>query len=310
MIAICPKCNRRWKQAFDKCIFCNVQLEKGEMQANEKFKVGIVGAGFMGKQVAALLLSKQNSVVLVGRSAEKLESAKKEIHDKLLKTLSDEEVNRAIERLDTTTEYEKLSTVNLVIELVSENLDIKQTVLEDIENFCSMDCTIATGTSSLTVEALTERMHSTWRVVGMHFFSPVESTQLIEIVKTGKSSEDSVDKVKKLAVNLGKETIIVKDSPCFVVNRALIAFLNEVCYEVEEGIASAKEIDESIKMALNHPMGPLRLIDYVGLDVFADTARNAYMQTDNPRFKLCPLVDNMIEKGKLGKKSGEGFFKY
>ena len=169
---------------------------------------------------------------------------------------------------------------------------------------------IATNTSSLSIDELASVTSRPDRFIGMHFFNPVPKMYLVEIVRGEKTSDTTIDKITKLAKQINKTPIITKNSPCFIVNRILAAYLNEAMWELYEGVASAEDIDTASKLGLNHPMGPLAVADLIGLDVVLAIMKSLYQRTSNERYVPCPLIEKMVKKGKLGKKTKEGFYNY
>jgi len=191
-----------------------------------------------------------------------------------------------------------------------EDLKVKKEAFHKLDRICGPKTVFASNTSSLSITELASGISHPERFIGIHFFNPATRMQLVEIVKGEKSSGDTVKSAEEFVKNLGKSAVIVKDSPCFIANRILMPYLNEALYAYSEGVAGKEEIDTTAKLALNHPLGPLQLLDLIGLDVFVEIMKNLYKATKDPKYKPCPLAVKMVGEGRLGRKSAEGFYKY
>jgi 3-hydroxybutyryl-CoA dehydrogenase len=285
-------------------------IETGPKEEVSKTKlVGVVGAGALGKDIVKVLLASGYHVVLRGKTEEQISKAAAEIKKYLVKTLGDEGADQ-MKNLRATVDLSEFKDAEYVIECVTENLQKKHEVYRDLEKVCSSKAVFASNTSSLSVDELSTVLADPARLVGMHFFNPATKMQLVEVVRGQKTSDAAVTAVVCLSKGINKIPVVVKDSPGFVVNRVLMPFLNEAVYVLMEQVASKEDIDMSAKLALNHPMGPLQLLDLIGLDVFIEIMNNLYRYTGNPKYKPCPLAEEMVREGKLGKKIGEGFYKY
>jgi 3-hydroxybutyryl-CoA dehydrogenase len=242
-------------------------------------KVGVVGTGIMGKGISQLLLSRGFEVISKSRNEKMLDGVK------------------------TTTNFGDLASADFVIEAVSEDFEVKKEVFRELSRVCRKDAVIVSNTSSISIDELAKEVDNPGRFGGMHFFNPVSRMELVEVVRGKKTSGDTVKQICELAHALGKTPIVVMDSPGFIVNRLLMPFMNDAALLVERGVASPEDIDNAVKLGLNHPMGPLRLLDLIGLDVFLNSMKNMGKTPTQ-------LVKKMVSEGKLGRKSGEGFYKY
>jgi len=242
-------------------------------------KLGVVGTGIMGKGISQLLLSKGFEVISKSRKEKTLDGVK------------------------TTTNFGDLTSADFVIEAVSEDFEVKKEVFRELSRVCKKNAIIVSNTSSISINELAKAVENPGRFGGMHFFNPVSKMGLVEVVRGKETSEDTVKQICELASALGKTPIIVKDSRGFIVNRLLMPFMNDAALLAEMGIASPEDIDNAVKLGLNHPMGPLRLLDLIGLDVFVNAMENMGKTPST-------LVKKMVSEGRLGRKSGEGFYKY
>jgi 3-hydroxybutyryl-CoA dehydrogenase len=183
-------------------------------------------------------------------------------------------------------------------------------VLARLDAICRPETILASNTSSISITKLAAATSRPNKIIGMHFFNPVPIMHLIEIIRALQTSQETFDTIRALSVKLGKTPVEVQDSPGFVTNRVLMPMLNEAMYALMEGVATAEAIDTAVKLGLNHPMGPLTLADYVGLDVCLDVMEVLHRELGDPKFRPCPLLRKMVDAGYLGRKSGQGFYKY
>jgi 3-hydroxybutyryl-CoA dehydrogenase len=278
-------------------------------------KVGVVGAGTMGRGIAQTLLRNGYSVLLADAVPELLGQAMKGISAGLARDvekgrLTEEARQQAQSRIKSSVELEAMASADFVIEAVTERFDVKADVLRKLDTFCPPDIIFATNTSSISVTRLSAITRRPGLFVGLHFFNPVPVMKLVEVVVGTETLPDTVEKAFQLANSLGKTPIRVNDYPGFVSNRLLIPMINEAVYAVMEGVAEPQAVDAVMKLGMNHPMGPLELADLIGLDVCLDIMKVLYEGFHDSKYRPCPLLEKMVFSGRLGRKSGRGFYDY
>jgi len=284
-------------------------IEAGVHQVQKQKKIGIIGTGLMGKQLAQFFSQNGYSVILYSRTEEGSVKAIKKIEKGLSKTKDPQEIKIITNRIDPTDELSRLKDAQLIIESVIEDMEIKEQLFSDLSSLCQKNAIIATNTSSLSITELASFVSNPERFIGMHFFNPVSKMQLVEIVYGQDTSKDTIEYVINLSNELGKTPILVKDSPGFIVNRSLMPFINETASLLQEGV-SPDDIDNAIKLGLNHPMGPLALADLIGLDICVSIMKTLYKGFNDARYIPSPMFYELISKGHLGKKTGKGFYDY
>lgn len=279
-------------------------------------RIGVVGAGVMGSGIAYLAAQQGFEVIqydsLEGAVARSHETAEKRL-DKHVESgkMTFEERNRVRERLTVANDLTAFRTVDAVIEAVVEILDVKVSLFQELDRIVPEGGLLATNTSSLSITAIAQGTKRPEAVVGLHFFNPAPVMKLIEIVRGEETSEATVVKAQELARELGKETIVVqKDTPGFVVNRALMPLFIEAMRMLEEGVATAEDIDKGVRLGLNHPMGPLTLADFTGLDVDLHVMDYMFNEFHDDRFAAPLVLRRLVRAGHTGKKSGRGFYRY
>jgi 3-hydroxybutyryl-CoA dehydrogenase len=277
--------------------------------------IGVVGAGTMGNGIAQVCAQAGYNVIMNDREDAFVQRGLGSISKSLGKLaekgkFSAEERDTIYGRITPSTALEDLSRADLVIEAVFEKLEVKRDVLARLDAICRPETILASNTSSISITKLAAATKRPDKVIGMHFFNPVPIMQLIEIIRALQTSQETFDTIRELSVKLGKTPVAVQDSPGFVTNRVLMPLLNEAMFALMEGVASAEDIDTAVKLGLNHPMGPLTLADYVGLDVCLDVMEVLHCELGDPKFRPCPLLRKMVDAGYLGRKSGQGFYKY
>jgi len=278
-------------------------------------KVGVIGAGTMGSGIAQVISSSNKNVVLVDISDSFLErginSIEKSLGRLVKKGALDEENSKSIlSRIQATTEYESLREVDLVIEAIVENMDIKKETFQKLDDFTRPEVVLATNTSSLPIVEIAVNTNKPEKVVGMHYFNPAPIMKLVEIIKALTTSDETVDLVYEFSKAIGKEPVKTKDIPGFIVNRILVPMLNEAVFALEDGVGSAEDIDKAMKLGTNHPLGPLALIDLIGLDVTLDVMDVFYREFQDSKYRAAPLLRQMVRAGWVGRKSGKGFYDY
>jgi len=278
-------------------------------------RVGVVGAGTMGNGIAHVFAKSGYEVILC--------DVEQKILDRALATISanlDREVAKnkitaedktaATARIETTVEHTELAQCDFVVEAASEKFEIKAQLFRELDKICRPDIILSSNTSSISITKLGAVTNRPENLIGMHFFNPVPMMKLVEVVRGLATSDATFETVRELAVKLGKTPVEVNDAPGFVSNRVLMPLLNEAMFAVMEGVATPEAIDEVFKLGMAHPMGPLALADFIGLDVCLDIMRVLHNGLGDPKYRPCPLLIKMVDAGRLGKKSKQGFYKY
>ncbi len=278
-------------------------------------KVGVVGAGTMGAGIAQVVAHSGLSVVLIDQADEWVERGMRAIAaglDRLVAktTLSVEERNAALARIEAGAGYDRLAGCGLVVEAVNERFDLKTEVFQRIAAVVGGEAIIASNTSSISITALAANVPRPERVAGMHFFNPVPVLPLVEVVRGVQTSEETLARVRELAERIGKTPVDVADAPGFVANRVLMPMINEAIFCLGEGVAAAEAIDQVMKLGMAHPMGPLALADLIGLDVCLDIMQTLHRDLGEDKYRPAPLLCRMVAAGRLGRKSGQGFYGY
>ena len=277
--------------------------------------IGVVGAGAMGNGIAQVCAQAGFRVLMNDRETAFVQRGLGTIQKSLAKLAekgksSADERDAIYGRITPSTDLADLAAADLVIEAVFEKFEVKRELLGRLDTICRPATILASNTSSISITKLAATTQRPTQVIGMHFFNPVPIMQLIEIIRALQTDQATYDTIRDLSVKLGKTPVQVNDSPGFVSNRVLMPMLNEAMYTLMEGVASAADIDTAVKLGLNHPMGPLTLADYVGLDVCLDVMEVLHRELGDPKFRPCPLLRKMVDAGYLGRKSGRGFYSY
>lgn len=278
-------------------------------------KVGVVGAGTMGSGIAQVVSSNGRDVILLDVSDSALDRGMKAIGNSLGRLvkkgdIKEDDSKSILSRVKTSTKFEDLADTDLVIEAVFEDLNVKKETFKKLDATTRPDIMLATNTSSLPIIEIAVITKRPDKVIGMHFFNPVPLMKLVEIIKSLATSEETVQFAYDFAMALGKEPVIAKDVPGFIVNRVLMPMLNEAVFALEEGVGTPEDIDKAMKLGTNQPIGPLALIDLIGLDVTLDVIDVLYREFKDPKFRAAPLLRQMVRAGWLGRKTGRGFYKY
>jgi len=277
--------------------------------------VGVVGAGTMGSGIAHVFARSGFKVLLCDVEQRVLDRALGQIRTNLGREaakgrLAEAEVGPSLARITTTTDREALAAAEFAIEAAPERFDLKAEIFCALDDILPASAILATNTSSISITRLAALTRRPTQVIGMHFFNPVPVMALVEVVRGLATSDESVAVVHELAVRLGKTAVAVNDAPGFVSNRVLMPLINEAAFAVMEGVASAEDVDQVFKLGMAHPMGPLTLADFIGLDVCVDILRVLQEGFGDPKYRPCPLLVRMVDAGWLGRKTGRGFYTY
>ncbi len=278
-------------------------------------KVAVIGAGAMGSGIAQTCALAGHEVVLVDVSDAALERGLANVRTSLERmirkeTITREDAETATANLHTTTALTGLSDAGVVIEAVFESIEVKRDIWHKLADATSEGALLATNTSSLSVTEIASFSGRPERFCGMHFFNPVPMMALVEVVRGLRSSEETVEQARAFAEGIGKTPIVCEDKPGFIVNRLLVPYINDAAHALSEGVASAEDIDKAMRLGANMPIGPLALADLVGLDVCLAAAESLHAEFGDPKFRISPLVRQLVRAGKLGRKTGEGFYRY
>jgi len=276
----------------------------------------VVGAGIMGAGVGQLCAQKDYEVTVVDISDEIVEKARAKVSAGLSRRvekekITQEDMDSVLSRMNWATDLELARDSDFVVEAASENIDIKKEVFKTLDSVCPPETILATNTTALSVSEIASATSRPDKVIGMHFFNPAVIMKLVEIIRGDNTSNETIETAKKFAESLGKVPITTsKEAPAGIVSRVLAGLLNEAAVVYSDGIASAEDIDEAMKLGAGLPMGPLALIDMIGLDIHLAKMETLYGKLKDERYKPPEIIKKMIAEGKLGKKSGEGFYKY
>ena len=277
--------------------------------------ITVIGAGTMGNGIAHVFAMKGFKVNLVDVSEPALQKAIATITGNLDRMVAKEKITAAdkentLANLSTYSSFEYSANADLVIEAATENISLKLKIFTELDQICNADTILATNTSSISITKIAAATKRPDKVIGMHFMNPVPVMKLIEVIRGYATSDTTTKTIMALAAQLDKSPVEVNDYPGFVANRILMPMINEAIYTLFEGVAGVNEIDTVMKLGMAHPMGPLQLADFIGLDVCLSILNVLYDGFGNPKYAPCPLLANMVTAGYLGIKSGEGFYKY
>jgi 3-hydroxybutyryl-CoA dehydrogenase len=277
--------------------------------------IAILGSGTMGNGIAHVCARSGFNVLLYDIDQSALYRALDTIRTNFAREvakekLTQEQADAARSRITLTTRLDDLAPVSLAIEAATERFEIKSAIFRDLDRILQADAILATNTSSISITKIAAATKRPDKVIGMHFFNPVPVMKLVEVIRGLQTSQATFDAVSALAVQLGKTPVEVNDAAGFISNRVLMPLINEAIYSVMEGVATAEAVDQVFVLGMAHPMGPLTLADFIGLDVCADIMRVLADGLGNPKYNPCPLLVRMVDAGWLGRKSGRGFYTY
>jgi len=279
-------------------------------------KIGVIGSGTMGNGIAHSFASSGYKVLLHDIKEEFLEKGISTINKNLNRFLdkgkiTKEDINSTIANIETTTLLDDMKDIDLVVEAATEKFDIKASIFQQLDNITADKCILASNTSSISINKIADVTERASKVIGMHFMNPVPIMKLVEIIKTDRTSEETINTILNLSISLGKQPVECLDSPGFISNRILMPMINEAIYALMEGVATEEAIDKIMKLGMSHPMGPLQLADLIGLDVCLSIMNVLKEGFDGDlKYEPCPLLIKLCNENKLGRKTGEGFYKY
>ena len=278
-------------------------------------KIAVIGAGQMGNGIAQVAASAGYEVLMIDIKEEYVDRGMATIQKSLSKLVSKERISQSdaddtIARISTTTDRGECADVDLVVEAVPEILDLKTSIFSELDKICKPECILASNTSSISISTIANATNRPEKVIGMHFMNPVPIMKLVEIINGDQTSEATNSAVVEAAEKMGKIALSCNDSPGFVSNRILCPMLNEAILTLEEGVAEPEAIDGIMKLGMNHPIGPLALSDLIGLDTVLHIMNVLHEGLNDDKYAPAKLLQKMVDEGKLGRKSGEGFYKY
>lgn len=278
-------------------------------------KVGVIGAGVMGSGIVQVFAQAGYQVIMVDIKQEFIDKGMKNIKgslERLLKkgAITQPDIDAIIKRIEPTTDLKALKTAQFAVEAATENFELKKQLFKDLDQICGPEVILSTNTSSISITTIAAVTKRPTQVIGMHFMNPVPVMKLVEVIRGLVTNDATFTTVKDLCIKLGKTPVEVNDAPGFVANRILMPMINEAVFTLQEGIATKEAIDEVMKLGMNHPIGPLALADLIGLDVCVAILDVLYQGFGDPKYRACVLLRKMVAAGHLGRKAGQGFYKY
>lgn len=277
--------------------------------------IGVIGAGTMGSGIAQIAAEAGFTVIVRDLEERFMQRGLAVISQNLSRAVekgkkSRDEADAILERLHGTVDLAAIRDADVVIEAIAENMALKKQLYAELDQLCRPETIFASNTSGLSITELGSATTRPGKVVGMHFFNPVPVMKLVEVTRGAETTAETAELIKDLARKLGKEPILVNEAPLFVVNRILIPMINEAAFVLMEGVATAEDIDQGMTLGANYPIGPLALADLIGLDVLVAIMDTLYRETQDSKYRTCPLLRNMVRAGRLGRKTGRGFYTY
>lgn len=291
-------------------------MKKAKISSLQKIKtIGVIGAGQMGKGIAQVVAQTGYNAIVVEPYGEVLKKSKRDIEKNLEKAIEIGKIKKKdkeniLSCLSFEKELESLAEADYVIEAAVESGAVKMDIFSNLDKICAPHVILTTNTSSVRLGKLASATKRQDRVLGMHFMYPAQKMKLLEIIRTPATSDESYQIVKELAIKMGKIPITATDSPCFVTSRLIQTLINEAIFCLYQGVSTKEEIDIAMKLGMNHPMGPLELADFIGLDVVLAMQQSLYNGFQEAKYRPCPLLMSLVEVGHLGRKTSRGFYEY